>query len=678
MSLASQPHPLGATVYADRVNFAVHAPKVSTLLVCLFHPDTNELVAEYEVSQRTGTVWHVALPKSMQKYVYLYKAGYQNDCHGDMQWQFLSDPYTKQLNSAWFWDKSRYETQPEVFFPKAKIVSDKARHKVVKTPRVQAKDRVIYEMHVKGLTRLHPQVSPEHRGTYLGVTHPAVIAHLKALGVTTVQVMPLMAFMPEPFISEKGLTNYWGYNTIAYFAPEPRYAHQDAHVECQDMVSALHDAGLEVILDVVFNHTAEGGPDGPTLSLRGFDDEYYTTIPESTDYANYSGCGNSVNVAYLPSLRLVMDAMRWWVTTYQIDGFRFDLATGLGRSPHAFSQTSALLQAMQQDPVLCDKIFLAEPWDIGDFGYQLGQFPSGFLEVNDQFRDAVRGFWRGDKQLTPTFATRMFGSRDIFHKGKRAIHSSVNAVTIHDGFTLHDLVTYSHKHNEANQEQNQDGHNHNLSSNYGVEGETDDVVIRLLRARQKRNLFASMIFAQGTPCILAGDELSRTQQGNNNAYCQDNELNYVDWDLNQEQQDFLLFCQYCVGIKQSSDILTNVQLADDAYYSECNVAAVHWYKITGEPKGGADWHTLERQGFGIEIIGGAGREDNTNEHWLLCVNAAEQDETFVLPTLPKGSRWQILLDTRMTKFRPSANYIPKPKFVISNRSIVLFKKELID
>lgn len=697
-ALVSHSVPLGASWSGESVNFAIHAPKVKQLRLCFFHPDTNELLAVYEVCHRTKDTWHIAVPKMHLKHAYIYQAAdvaksvkdsgrvssnkdLSNVTTDDETvWRFVSDPYAKTLTSLWHWDETRYQQTPEAFFPKAllhTLVESDNPKQFSHTPVIAPKDRVIYEAHVKGMTRLHPQVAPELRGTYLGMGSAAVIAHLKALGVTTVQLMPLMAFMPEPFITEKGLTNYWGYNPVSFFAPEPRYAQQDAHSECREMIATLKAAGLEVILDVVFNHTAEAGPDGPTISFRGLDDHYYTQMPDTGHYANYSGCGNVLNLEHIPTMNLVLDAMRHWVNVYGIDGFRFDLATGLGREPHTFNPRAAFFKALQQDPVLQNKILLAEPWDIGDYGYQLGNFPTGFLEVNDQFRDSVRGFWRGDRELTATFATRMFGSRDIFHKGQRAIHTSVNPITYHDGFTLHDIVTYNNKHNDANLEDNRDGHNHNLSYNYGVEGETDDVVIQLLRARQKRNLFAAMIFAQGTPHILGGDELSKTQMGNNNAYCQDNELNYLHWDLDQEKQDFLMFCQYCVALKQSSEVLTNVQLADDTYYADVNVAQVNWYKIDGSDKGDSDWHLPNVQGFGFEIIGQAGLADNTNEHWLLCVNAAMNDEMFRLPKLTPGSRWQVLLDTRMTKFKPDAFYIPKPEFVISNRSIVLFKKEQI-
>ncbi|MCP3428578.1 glycogen debranching protein GlgX [Opacimonas viscosa] len=697
-ALVSHSVPLGASWSGESVNFAIHAPKVKQLRLCFFHPDTNELLAVYEVRHRTKDTWHIAVPKMHLKHAYIYQAADVEKSVKDSGrvlsnkdlsnvttddetvWRFVSDPYAKTLTSLWHWDETRYQQTPEAFFPKAllhTLVESDNPKQFSHTPVIAPKDRVIYEAHVKGMTRLHPQVAPELRGTYLGMGSAAVIAHLKALGVTTVQLMPLMAFMPEPFITEKGLTNYWGYNPVSFFAPEPRYAKQDAHSECREMIATLKAAGLEVILDVVFNHTAEAGPDGPTISFRGLDDHYYTQMPDTGHYANYSGCGNVLNLEHIPTMNLVLDAMRHWVNVYGIDGFRFDLATGLGREPHTFNPRAAFFKALQQDPVLQNKILLAEPWDIGDYGYQLGSFPKDFLEVNDQFRDSVRGFWRGDRELTATYATRMFGSRDIFHKGQRAIHTSVNPITYHDGFTLHDIVTYNNKHNDANLEDNRDGHNHNLSYNYGVEGETDDVVIQLLRARQKRNLFAAMIFAQGTPHILGGDELSKTQMGNNNAYCQDNELNYLHWDLDQQKQDFLMFCQYCVALKQSSEVLTNVQLADDTYYADVNVAQVNWYKIDGSDKGDSDWHLPNVQGFGFEIIGQAGLEDNTNEHWLLCVNAAMNDEMFRLPKLAPGSRWQVLLDTRMTKFKPDAFYIPKPEFVISNRSIVLFKKEQI-
>ena len=663
----SLPHLLGAHVKATHVECALHGPQIDAVEIVIYHPDTQEELKRVAPLKRIGGVWLWHLPLSDRDKVYLY---YVTQADGESR--FISDPYAKALTHAWYWDAKKYQQTPQLWFPKAYF---EHRQRGVSTPlqhKVSPQHRVIYETHVKSISMRHPEVPKELRGTYLGLCQAPIIKHLHELGVTTIQLMPVMAFMPEPFITEKGMTNYWGYNPASFFAPDPRYAYQDAHSELQTCINTLHKAGFEVILDVVFNHTAEGGVDGPTLHFRALNpDTAYTLDPDTGHYANYSGCGNTLNLSSNVNIRLCLDAARHWCEVYGIDGFRYDLATNLGRQPHAFSPKAGLLRALLQDPILRDKIHIAEPWDIGDYGYQLGNFPVDFAEINDQFRDVTRAFWRGDKNIMARFATCMFGSRDVFAKGLRASYTSINPVTCHDGFTLHDLVSYSRKHNEANGEDNRDGHNHNGSHNYGVEGPTDDVVIQHLRERQKRNLFASMIFAQGTPAMLGGDELSRTQQGNNNAYCQDNDINYCQWDLARREADFLQFCRYCIALKQDSVVLTNAQLADDQFLSDVNVAEVNWFKIDGSPKSDDDWHDPNNRGFAVELVS----TEEFAEHWLLCVNADTVDHNLVLPPVSKGQRWQVVLDTRMTDFRPTGLYIAKQSFVISNRSFVIFKQE---
>ena len=674
MSSLANPYPFGCSFLTHDVNFAVYGPQLDNCTIFIFHPDTQEILYEQPMRHRQGHVWFDALSIDVEGCCYLYGTVIEVD--GVEEVQYFSDPFSRELISAWHWDKVRYEKRSHLFYPKTKIVQQHL-HRYPLAYKIAPDKRAVYEMHVKSISMRHPEVPEKEQGTYVGATHPAIIDHLKQLGITTVQLMPVMAYMPEPFITEKGLTNFWGYNPASLLAPEPRYAMYDAHKELQVMIKEYHKAGLEVIIDVVFNHTAESGPDGPILNLRATcEDEAYTRVEGTEHYANYSGCGNSLNLESPYILTLVLEAMRHWVQIYGVDGFRFDLATGLGREPHTYSSRAAFFKAVQQDPILRNTYMIAEPWDLGDYGYQLGQFPVSFAEVNDQFRDVARGFWRGDRGLTGTFATRMFGSRDIFHKGYCSIHTSVNPITYHDGFTLHDLVSYNEKHNDANLEDNRDGHNHNLSYNYGVEGPTEDPVILSVRERQKRNMIACMVFAQGTPHFLSGDELSKTQHGNNNAYCQDNEMNYLDWDLVKSQQDFLSFCQYCLALKRNSRILTNAQLDDDDYRLDSNIEFVKWYKIDGSDKGDSDWEDPDVLGFAVEMCEKSQMTPPTDaEHWLLCVNASTQDDVLVLPKLPHGARWEVLLDTRMSEFRPKGNYIPKPEFVISNRSVVLFKTD---
>ncbi|GAA0857508.1 glycogen debranching protein GlgX [Aliiglaciecola litoralis] len=675
-------HPLGATLSDSGCNFAVHCPDASKVMLCLFKSDTEEPIQCVELIAKTGQVWHSHIAKLEAGQLYGYRTFGQNQpssgTYFDPQ-KLLIDPYAKSLNRPIVWNRRQYQNDSHFMVPKCVVVDSQSNphwHDTTR-PHVALEDTVIYETHVKGLTQLHPQVPEEERGTYLGACHPEVIKHLKSLGVTAVQFMPVTAFMPEPYISEKGLTNYWGYNPINYFCPEPRYAVKDAIAEFKTLVKAYHQAGLEVILDVVFNHTAEGTSDGPVLSFRGFDNTSFYLfdrnefgVVDYTKYVNNSGCGNSVNTAYPYVLKMVMDALRYWVSTMGVDGFRFDLAAGLGRDPYEFSSLSGFFRTLRQDPILADVKLIAEPWDIGHGGYRLGQFPSHWHECNDKFRDTVRGFWRGDAGLTGEFATRLLGSRDIFPKGKRSIHSSVNNVTYHDGFTLHDLVTYSQRHNAANLENNRDGHGHNISANYGVEGPSTDPNINALREKQKRNLFATLLLSQGIPHILGGDELSRTKSGNNNTYCQDNELNWYDWKLNERQQDFLTFCQRVVSLRNSSSILKALSLQDDSYNLHHNVDEVNWYRPDGATKIAQDWQDPNNKAFAVEL---KGCEKVTDEHWLLIFNAFDNDVRFHLPVIQSGS-WLLELDTRYGKLAHQPKAKVSNVFLQAYRSVTVFRK----
>jgi glycogen operon protein len=676
------PHRLGATLTETGCNFAVHCPDASKVMLCLFKSDTEELTESIQLIAKTGNVWHCHVENVSVGQLYGYRTHGENKpssgIHFDPK-KLLIDPYAKAINRPIVWNSKQYEGDSQFMLPKCMVVTSETNPLWFNTsrPHTAIKDTVIYEAHVKGLTQLHPQVPEEQRGTYLGACHPAVIEHLKSLGVTAVQFLPVMAFMPEPFISEKGLTNYWGYNPVNYFCPEPRYAITDAIAEFKTLVQTYHEAGLEVILDVVFNHTAEGSLDGPTLSFKGFDNTSFYLFERNeygvVDYSKYvsnSGCGNSVNTAYPYVLKMVMDALRYWVTTMGVDGFRFDLAASLGRDPYEFSSLSGFFRTLRQDPFLADVKLIAEPWDIGHGGYRLGQFPSQWHECNDKYRDTVRGFWRGDDGMTAEFATRLLGSRDVFPKGKRSIHSSVNNVTYHDGFTLHDLVTYSHRHNLANLEKNRDGHGHNLSANYGIEGPTPDPNINTLREKQKRNLFATLILSQGLPHILGGDELSKSQNGNNNSYCQDNELNWLNWELNERQQDFLAFCQTMVALRKSSDILRELSLLDDNYTKHHNVDEVNWYRPDGATKVAQDWQDPNNKAFAVEL---KGCEKITDEHWLLIFNTFDNDERFHLPPLTSGA-WLLELDTRHSKVADQPKVKVKDVFLQAYRSVTVFRK----
>ncbi|WP_034474511.1 glycogen debranching protein GlgX [Aestuariibacter salexigens] len=677
-----RPFPLGTLLSEKGCNFAVHCPDATQVYLCLFHPDTEEQTAKIPLPLKTGSIWHGFVYDIQPGQLYGFRSDGKYKPRAGMLFdvdKLLIDPYARELNRPAVWNARQYEGDSQFMVPKCIVHAGTAlatstlNHK----PHVKPEHTVLYEAHVKGLTMLHPDVPDEHKGKFLGACHPSVIAHLKRLGVSSVQLLPVMAFMPEPYISEKGLTNYWGYNPLNFFAPEPRYVVKNGIEEFRHMVEQFHQQGIEVILDVVFNHTAESGLPGPTLSFKGLDnramylfeqDDFHQ--PRYEHYANYSGCGNTVHCAHPYVMTMIMDALRYWVSEMGVDGFRFDLAASLGRDSYDFFSQAGLFRAIRQDPVLADVKLIAEPWDIGPGGYRLGQFPANWHECNDKYRDSVRAFWRGDKGLMSEFATRIMGSRDVFHKGVRAIHTSVNNITYHDGFTLHDLVSYNQRHNLANLEDNRDGHGHNLSCNYGIEGPTSDAKILALRERQKRNLFTTLMLSQGIPHILGGDELSRTQQGNNNAYCQDNEISWIDWTMNQRSQDFLEFCCYVVKFRNGSKVLSNISLEDDPYHNFSNVEAVRWYRPDGEYQAAEDWHDHNNQSFAMEIVGREGREEGY-EHWLVCFNASDNDVRFHLPVLSNNSGWCLILDTRYSSLREQPDICMKNVFLQAGKSVAV-------
>jgi glycogen operon protein len=669
------PNPLGSSLDRGGCNFAVHSPEAKQVFLCFYDAGTEVQTAEIPMLARTGDVWHAFIDGILEGQHYAYRA--EGPKEPENGWFFdkskvLIDPYAKQLNRPVVWNREQYSDDSQDMIPKGIVSEHKFDWQGIEKPHIPMQETVIYEAHVKGMTIQNSDLPEEIRGTYLGLCHPSMIQHFQALGVSSIQLLPVFAFMPERFITEKGLTNYWGYNPVNFFSPEPRYAIDDAVIEFKQMVCELHKAGLEVILDVVYNHTAEAGFDGPTLSFRGLDNRsFYLFTPNEYGQVSYqepinnSGCGNSIDVSKPYAYQLIMDSLRYWTTEMQVDGFRFDLAASLCRDPYEYSRFSGFLRMVKQDPVLQSVKLIAEPWDIGMGGYRLGQFPSNWLEVNDKYRDTVRAFWRGDKGVASEFATRLLGSRDIFHKGKRSIHSSVNNVTYHDGFTLQDLVSFDERHNLANLENNRDGHGHNLSFNYGIEGLTNDETINQLRERQKRNLFATLMLSQGTPHILGADELSRTQQGNNNAYCQDNDISWVNWQLGTQQQSFLIFCKALITLRKNSSVLNDLQLDDDPYSLTCNVNRIHWYLPDGEEKTAEDWHEPDNQAFAIEIEG-----TQEKEHWLFLFNASKNDIEF---NLPSNTLWKLVVDTRYETPDKNPQNDMSQNYVLVNRSLGVFK-----
>jgi glycogen operon protein len=547
-----KPFPLGATWDNEGVNFALFTETATAVDLCLFTDPKDAVEAEkIPVTEKTGYIWHVYVPGLKPGQLYGYRVSGPYEPHNGLRYnnnKLLLDPYAKAISGTIEWNDALfgYEIGNEQedlsfstadsapFITKSVVIDEDFDWGDDSLPRTAYYKTVIYEAHVKGFTRLHPDVPEELKGTYAGLALPAAMGYLKALGITAIELMPVHYFLSTGDLREKGLTNYWGYNTIGFFAPDARYARQSALddsqvTEFKNLVREMHKAGIEVILDVVYNHTGEGNQMGPTLSLKGIDNAcYYRLCDDKRYYKDYTGTGNTLNANLPTVLRLIMDSLRYWVTQMHVDGFRFDLAATLARELHEVNQLSAFFDIIYQDPVLSQVKLIAEPWDIGEGGYQVGKFPSGWAEWNGKYRDDIRDYWNGSEGTLPEFAKRITGSADLYEDYRRPT-ASINFVTAHDGFTLQDLVSYNEKHNEANGEDNNDGESHNRSNNYGVEGPTDDPLVNELRKRQKRNFLATLLLSQGVPMLLSGDEIGRTQQGNNNSYCQDNEISWVNW-----------------------------------------------------------------------------------------------------------------------------------------------------
>lgn len=639
-----KPVPFGPSQLGDGSwNFAVFAPDATALILCLYCADTEEPLAELAFTARTGDIWHLAVSGLATGTLYGLKADgpmlvEQGLCF-DAE-RLLIDPYARQLNRALVFNDRLYQGRSHYMLAKAVLGQAEFDWQGAVKPQIPREKTIVYEAHVKGMTALHPDVPEELRGTYLGMCHPAVMAHLTELGITSVQLLPVAAFMSEPRLEKLKLSNYWGYNPINFFAPDPRYQLEDAVTEFKTLVRTYHQHGIEVILDVVFNHSAEA--EGYNLSFRGLANRHYYLFESHADindyqqYANYSGCGNTLNIANPATQKLVLDAMRYWLTEMQVDGFRFDLAVTLAREHKRFNPYAAFLQIVAQDPVLSQAKLIAEPWDVGPYGYQLGQFPALWSELNDKFRDSVRSFWRGDSGTLAEFATRLLGSRDIFQKHHRPACCSVNYVSYHDGFTLQDLVSYQHKHNWLNGEQNRDGHDHNLSVNYGVEGPTSNADVLAKRFLHKRNLVASLLLSQGMVHWLGGDELSHSQQGNNNAYCQDNDISWLNWQLDYHATQFLSFVKQMISLRQQYNCLQQLSLLDDHYQLHGDKHQIDWYMSDGRQKTETDWYDSSVSHC-VFII----RNTHTLQQLLICMNAGATAIEVHLPS----AHWHCVLDT---------------------------------
>ena len=674
-----RPFPLGATWDGRGVNFALFSANAEKVELCLFDETGKTELERIDLPEYTDEVFHGYLPDARPGTVYGYRVHGRyapEEGHRFNPNKLLLDPYAKQYLGTLTWDDAifGYEVgHPDgdlsfdardsaPFVPKCVVVDSAFTWGADVRPMIPCDRTIVYETHVKGYTALHPDVPEALRGTYAGLAAKPVTDYLRGLGVTAVELLPSQAFVDGGFLIDKGLVNYWGYDTIGFFAPAQRYAaSQDGAVqEFKEMVSRLHAEGLEVLMDVVYNHTPEGNELGPTLSFKGIDNaSYYRLMPdEPRYYINDTGTGNTVNLSHPRVMQMVTDSLRYWVEDCHVDGFRFDLATILAREPWGFAENGGFLQACRQDPVLSSAKLIAEPWDIGPGGYQVGQFPPGWSEWNDKYRDTVRAFWKGDAGQVADMAKRVTGSGDLFDKRGRKPFASVNFVTAHDGFCLRDLVTYNDKHNDANGEGGQDGHSHNLSWNHGAEGETDDPGIRDARMATMRNMLATLIFSQGTPMLLAGDELGRTQGGNNNAYCQDNEISWLDWAARGEEGASLArFTRRCIALRQAFPMLRRARFLTGAYNEALDVRDVTWLRCCGNEMDEAAWNDPETRCFGMVLDGRAQPtglvkrgEDAT---LLLMMNAHHEAVPFTLPEVPGGTSWSLLVDTQEDETEPS-------------------------
>ena len=669
-----KPYPFGATFDGTGTNFALFSEVAERVELCLIGEDGTE--ERVDLPEVDAFVWHAYLPSVQpgQRYGYRVHGPYDPaNGHRCNPAKLLLDPYAKAIDGQIDGDPSLFSY--DFGDPDSLNRDDSAGHTMTsvvinpyfdwghdRPPLHDYHESVIYEAHVKGLTQLHPGIPEELRGTYAGMAHPAIIDHLVDLGITAIELMPVHQFVNDPTLQAKDLSNYWGYNTIGFFAPHNGYASSATPgqpvQEFKQMVKALHEANIEVILDVVYNHTAEGNHLGPTLSFRGIDNAaYYRLVDEDkAHYYDTTGTGNSLLMRHPHVLQLLMDSLRYWVNEMHVDGFRFDLASTLARQFHEVDRLSAFFDLVQQDPVISQVKLIAEPWDVGDGGYQVGGFPPLWSEWNGKYRDTVRDFWRGEPSTLAEFASRLSGSSDLYeHTGRKPI-ASINFVTAHDGFTLRDLVSYNEKHNAANGENNQDGESHNRSWNCGVEGETDDVAVDELRGRQQRNFLVTLLLSQGVPMLLHGDEMGRTQQGNNNGYCQDNELTWVDWGLDEEQTALLEFARSLVRLRRDHPVLRRRRFffGSADHGGESELGDIAWFTTSGAHMSDGDWHDGLARAVMVFLNGEAIAEPDVrgepvvDDSFLVMYNAAPEPVVFTLPPREFGEVWTCVADTDHT------------------------------
>lgn len=660
-------YPLGANYDGSGTNFCIFSEKAQRVELCLF--DDNNQETRVDLTEVTGFRWHGYIPKVQpgQRYGYRihgpWEPGNGNRFNPS---KLLIDPYARSIDGPIKWDEAVFpyyfgkspdeknDKDSAPFMPKCVIhqpyfdwTGDKKLH-------IPWHETVIYEVHVKGFTATHPGIPEEIRGTYSALVHPVVLEHFKQLGITAVELMPIHHFIHDKHLIDKGLRNYWGYNTIGFFAPHSEYSSDKTPggsvAEFKEMVKKFHQAGIEVILDVVYNHTGEGSDMGPMLSFKGIDNAYYYRLAADPHYyMDYTGTGNSLNMRNPHVLQLLMDSLRYWIQEMHVDGFRFDLASTLARELHDVDRLSAFFDIIQQDPVINQVKLIAEPWDVGEGGYQVGNFPSVWSEWNGKYRDCVRDLWRGENQTLGEFASRLTGSSDLYQSNSRLPHASINFITAHDGFTLRDLVSYNEKHNEANQDDNRDGESHNRSWNCGAEGETDDPNILKLRARQQRNFLATLFLSQGAPMLLSGDEMSRSQKGNNNTYCQDNELSWQNWEA--VDQDLLGFTQRLINYRKNHPVFSRRRWFEGRPLHGSELRDIEWFTMEGKPMESEDWGLGFVKALGVFLNGKTIPNPNprgepvVDDNFYLIFNASAEDLEFTLPSNDWGTKWIQEFDT---------------------------------
>jgi isoamylase len=694
------PYPRGATWDGRGVNFALFSEHAERVELCLFDAKGRRELARIALPEYTDEIWHGYLPDARPGQLYGYRVYGPYDPERGHRFNphtLLLDPYAKALAGAFRWSDAHFSYRvghraEDLSFDRRNNAAGMPKCAVVDTAFTWAEDRaprhpwhetILYEVHTRGYTMRHPAVPPALRGSFAGLAHHAVVDYLRSLGITAVELLPIHAFLDDRRLVELGLRNYWGYNSIAFFAPDSRYLASGTLGEFKTLVQHFHDAGIEVILDVVYNHTGEGNQLGPTLSLRGIDNaSYYRLVPGNERYyVDFTGCGNALNLHHPRVMQMVMDSLRYWVEEMHVDGFRFDLATTLARGAGGgFDEHSGFLDAVHQDPVLSQAKLIAEPWDVGEGGYRLGGFPPGWAEWNDRYRDTVRRFWKGDAGLTGELASRITGSSDIFDRKGRRPWASVNFVTAHDGFTLHDLVSYNEKHNEANGEENRDGTDANQGWNCGIEGPTDDAQIRALRELQKRNLLATLLLSQGLPMLLAGDEFGRSQRGNNNAYCQDNELSWLDWKgIDEEGRALQDFVRRLIRFRHDHIVLHRHRFFQGLGTAESEIKDITWLRPDGMERTLEDWADPEERCLCFVLSGEAGSyhltaigEPEQDDTFFLVMNAQPEPLDLVLPDARFGDLWEPLLDTSGRLEGRGELFKAAQPCEVAGRSLVLF------